>query len=671
MESWFKIVALRFGISIVWAVVLLSSTALSQSFSYNGAAAPLGGNCLQLTPAVNSQAGSIWTTTFIDLSVPFDLRFQCFFGNQDANGADGMAFVLQNGPTTALGNLGGGMGFQNLTPSLCIQFDTYQNSESGDPSFDHLAITRNGTVEHSCINSIVAPVQASSTSTNIEDGQDHEVQITWNPNTFQLQVFVDCVLRINTTYNIAANVFSGNHLVRWGWTAGTGGLNNLHRACLVNDTIAVTGATSICPGDSTTLSVAGNPSGVYSWTPTTGLMNPTSANPVAFPLQTTTYVGSYIGFCGEVLSDSIVVEVLNASLQQITDTACTSYTDPNGQTIDTSGVYTFQYTNAVGCDSVVIVDLTVYNDISFALGPDTDVCEGDTYLIDPGMPINTALPNSYLWQDGSTSATFSATTTGLYWVEISNHCYSYRDTIELRFVPPPTAFLLPYYELCYGDSLTFGTPDFPADFLWSTGSTSSSITVGSSGIYHYAANNVCTGVRDTAEVYVIPFPEPEIGNDTVICEDEFFTIYANNPPDEYVLWQDGSTGPFMDVNASGTYWLQLTNKCGNAELDSIQVLVDQCECDLWAPNAFTPNGDLTNDYFLAEAGCDFLSFQMEIFDRWGKLVFSTTDPFEPWNGEVNGQEGPMGIYVVRILYTLSIPRYSPMKDVRVYLHLVR
>jgi len=72
------------------------------------------------------------------------------------------------------------------------------------------------------------------------------------------------------------------------------------------------------------------------------------------------------------------------------------------------------------------------------------------------------------------------------------------------------------------------------------------------------------------------------------------------------------------------------------------------------PNAFTPNGDSKNEYFLGLGVLDGMgSFEMSIWDRWGGRVFKTNDPREGWNGrfENSGSNLPNGVYVYLVRYT--------------------
>lgn len=66
---------------------------------------------------------------------------------------------------------------------------------------------------------------------------------------------------------------------------------------------------------------------------------------------------------------------------------------------------------------------------------------------------------------------------------------------------------------------------------------------------------------------------------------------------------------------------------------------------LFIPNAFTPNGDNMNDIFRAKAYGKVVSFRFEIYDRFGTMIFKTTDSKTGWDGNVKGKTMPSGVYV--------------------------
>jgi gliding motility-associated-like protein len=94
-------------------------------------------------------------------------------------------------------------------------------------------------------------------------------------------------------------------------------------------------------------------------------------------------------------------------------------------------------------------------------------------------------------------------------------------------------------------------------------------------------------------------------------------------------------------SVSTEYYITVSNKDGCSSRDSVFIKV---ECgEIFIPNAFSPNGDNTNDVLYVYGGC-IEALDFKIYDRWGNMVFETTDPAKGWNGKYNGQDMDSGIY---------------------------
>jgi gliding motility-associated-like protein len=105
------------------------------------------------------------------------------------------------------------------------------------------------------------------------------------------------------------------------------------------------------------------------------------------------------------------------------------------------------------------------------------------------------------------------------------------------------------------------------------------------------------------------------------------------------------------VTESGTYYVT-QQVCGVSVTDSIRVDITILDQTVYIPNAFTPDGNELNPVFEVVFGdyTHVLNYQMVIYNRWGEVVFSTTDPYTSWNGTgTNGlvQDG-IYAYVVKI-----------------------
>ncbi|NJN34859.1 MAG: gliding motility-associated C-terminal domain-containing protein [Saprospiraceae bacterium] len=91
----------------------------------------------------------------------------------------------------------------------------------------------------------------------------------------------------------------------------------------------------------------------------------------------------------------------------------------------------------------------------------------------------------------------------------------------------------------------------------------------------------------------------------------------------------------------------------------------------WLPNAFTPNGDGSNDEYRGRGVLDDLGgFTMRIWNRWGELIFQTNSPTEGWNGRKynSGEASQQGVYLCVVNYS---SRRGEDFEIRSYATLIR
>ena len=179
---------------------------------------------LRLTSVSNNQAGSAFFTNQIpidsDSSFQSTFEFQLSSGS-GTNGADGLAFVLQNTGVGALGQTGGSLGYNTIGSSLAIEFDTYQNS--GEINNNHISVVANGNLQ--------SPIASASSNLDFNNGQSKNVWIDYNGNTNSLAVYISessskpTTPALTTFVDLSALVGLQYYA---GFTAATGGANNLH-----------------------------------------------------------------------------------------------------------------------------------------------------------------------------------------------------------------------------------------------------------------------------------------------------------------------------------------------------------------------------------------------------------------------------------------------------------
>ncbi len=437
---------------LVTICLFFIGTGLHAQFILNGTTVQINDSCWSLTPAEFEKIGSIWNEQKVDLNQSFQVLMQLNFGDIDADGADGIVFGFQP-VSTSIGAVGGGIGFAGVSPSLGIEFDTWENVTIGDPSFDHIAIIKNGNLDHNSPNTLAGPVQASGQNINIEDGQWHQLRVDWDAEKTTLEIWFDCDLRLSYTADIVNEIFNGDPEVFWGFTSATGGKFNAHQVCLSYTTF-LDGFDDvvICPGGQFQLNISGGVS--YEWMPATGLSNPHIPNPIAAPEETTTYVVEVLDDCNNPFFDSITVFIdgdtvffelgadttlcegapfqLDATSTGLTSVEYQWSTGASTPVIDVQGPG--YYTVTVTVDQYCVSDDRIaLNMVSLPenvnLGNDTVLCPGEVLELDAtvtGDPM-------YLWENGSTSPLRTVDSPGLYSVNIANTCGESTNSIRVEY----------------------------------------------------------------------------------------------------------------------------------------------------------------------------------------------------------------------------------------------
>ncbi len=152
-----------------------------------------------------------------------------------------------------------------------------------------------------------------------------------------------------------------------------------------------------------------------------------------------------------------------------------------------------------------------------------------------------------------------------------------------------------------------------------------------------------------------------------LCFAEGLVLEADPSSDPYV-WQNGSNSPTCPVPDIGWYWIKASLSATCASFDSVLVvLCSLSNSKLLIPNAFTPNGDGMNDVFsIICTGMDNdfeNNFQMQIYNKWGEVIFDTKSPADGWDGKSKGEKCPSGVYTYLIKY-LDKSAGNKLKTVR-------
>jgi large repetitive protein len=266
----------------------------------------------------------------------------------------------------------------------------------------------------------------------------------------------------------------------------------------------------------------------------------------------------------------------------LTASAGASYLWSNGATtqsiaVSAAGNYSVTVTNASGCSGTSPATTVTVNQPpapAITAGGPTTFCAGG------GVTLTSSPAASYLWSNGATSQSITATAAGNYSVTVTdaNGCTGTSSATAVSVNPLPVATITAGgpTSFCQGGSVTL-TANASSSYLWSTGATSQSIVVNASGSYSVTVTNAngCGATSQSTVVTVNPPPAPTItpSGPTTFCQGGQVTLTAS--PGSSYQWITGATTQSITVSTNGTYKAYVTdaNGCG-AFTNSVTVVVN-------------------------------------------------------------------------------------------------
>ncbi|MEZ5108766.1 MAG: choice-of-anchor L domain-containing protein [Bacteroidia bacterium] len=370
----------------------------------------------------------------------------------------------------------------------------------------------------------------------------------------------------STSANISANT-SGIYTVTVTDANGCTGSTTFNLTVNPNPSPAITGTTAFCQGANSTLSAGG---GYASYLWSTGAVTPT-LNVTTGGTYSVTVTNAY--GCSASASLPITVYSLPAPVingpagicpgasAALTTGSFAAYvwsTGSNTQTINTNvpGTYAVTVTDANGCIDSVSYTLAAYTNPTPVITGTAAICQNQSSLLDAGSF------TSYNWSTGASTQTISVTQSGTYSVTVtnSNGC-SAAASFAVLVNPLPTPAITGINAFCSGDSsqLTV-TGNYPS-YLWSTGASSSAVTVNAGGNYVVTVTdaNGCTASASQS-ITVWSLPSPVISGDNNICIGETATLSTGNYAS--YQWSTGASTDSISTTTAGNYIVTVTDMNG-------------------------------------------------------------------------------------------------------------
>jgi gliding motility-associated-like protein len=387
--------------------------------------------------------------------------------------------------------------------------------------------------------------------------------------------------------------------------------------------ISINGFT--CPGSSLQLFGISSPYFNYMWQLPNGnifIGDTVTINPFSIA-DTGLYLVSQIvniNGCFDTLYSSYQLSI-NSAIQQSLNLCAgdTAFVGNNFYT--TGGVYVDSLSSVAGCDSVITTTLTFStNSIDSNY---VSICTGDSILVGSNYY---SLPGTYV--DSVTTANGCKDIT--YYFLSTNYIYS--DTLAAT--------------ICNGNNFLFGNQSFSA-----TGYYADTI----------AAANGCDSIS-VLNLLVQDNPLVTIGaSSNYIFEGSNVSLFANTTQILLYNWfGTGITNAITSqnitvlLNSAGWIYLLATDSNGCMITDSvfIEVIENPTNCPnsfIYIPNAFTPNNDGMNDSFKIY-GTNIVLNHLEIYSRWGQMIFATNDLNKEWDG-IFRDKIKSDIFVYRLTYS--------------------
>jgi hypothetical protein len=181
------------------------------------------GNSIRITPSQPDQLGAVWHSSRQDVTSGFTTTFRF---KMAANGADGLAFVIQNSSIDAIAPAGSGgatLGYAGIPNSVAIEFDTFDDSE---PNGNHISVQTLGTAPNSSDHA--ASIVWYDPGYPLNGGQDHTVRVVHDSDTLRIYLDDDSVPVITSPLDIGDLLSLPDDSAWVGFTAATHGLKQHH-----------------------------------------------------------------------------------------------------------------------------------------------------------------------------------------------------------------------------------------------------------------------------------------------------------------------------------------------------------------------------------------------------------------------------------------------------------
>lgn len=409
-------------------------------------------------------------------------------------------------------------------------------------------------------------------------------------------------------------------------------------------TPSISGDLDICPGQSTTLSVATGATS-YAWSPGGGMGNSISASSAGTYTVTVTNAQGCTGTATanlihhpvpmpDIMGDNAICageqSTLNAGAGFSTYLWSNMANTPSINAT-TAGTYTVTVTNAQGCSGTDNFALSVNALPTPNITGDADICAGQSSTLNAGAGYT-----AYAWSSGQTTAqiTLNASDTVSVTVTDANGCMA-SDNFILEVNTNPTPSITGNLSFCSGSNTLLNAGSGYASYAWSNGdmTATSSISMPGSQSVTVTDANGCTG---SASVNVQELTElmPTIAGTLSFCTGTSTTLTAAPGYASY-MWSNSMSGPTITVTAPGTYTVSVTDAGGCSGDGSVTVSA----LPLPTPQINGVNSFCTGATASLNAGTGYTNYQWSTMDTTQTINIMQPGTYNVTVTDANGCRG--------------------------------
>ena len=284
---------------------------------------------------------------------------------------------------------------------------------------------------------------------------------------------------------------------------------------------------------------------------------------------------------------------------------------------------------ANGCTVSDNVQVTMIAVQPWNLGNDTTECSNHPLVYNTTLPVQ--------WENGQVGTSSTPDGEGYWAASIQLQGCIIEDSVYITVVDAPILSIGNDTLLCDGEILAINTSVLCS---WNGGPQTSSIQIGQAGNYIASYSDGVCIVSDEINVQFSSGPTLPWSGTYTYCQGEEALFDAQDSDADSLIWWNNDTVWSQSIDSTGNYFVQLFNECGSFTA-SFSIIMNDCSDYAYFPNSFTPNQDGINDAWRPQLN-NYKSYQIDIFDRWGQVVFHSNDPEEYWMGNTAN-----GLYFVR------------------------